>query len=300
MTPDASASWPWPAPYDFVETTRLLRTGANDPCFRREPDGFVRATLTGSGPACVRVRVAAGERILGDAWGPGAGAALRDVPRWLGLDEPPWVLPAHPVTDRLLRRHPGLRLTNTGNVFEALTVTVLQQLVTWQEAAFTWRRLVRNYGEPAPGPGGLYVMPAPAALRRAGVDRLVALGLGVRRAETLIEVAFAASRLQRAAALSTASAAQLLQQVRGVGPWTSAMTLGLYLGRPEPVVYGDVHLPHTVGWALAREPRGDDRRMQALLEPFGGQAFRVIRLLHAARIEAPRRAPKHPIRFGRR
>ena len=63
---------------------------------------------------------------------------------------------------------------------------------------------------------------------------------------------------------------------------------------------GDVHFPHTVCWAFANEPRGSDARMAELLAPFAGQAFRVLRLLYAARIEAPRRGPKREPRFGRR
>ena len=39
--------------------------------------------------------------------------------------------------------------------------------------------------------------------------------------------------------------------------------------------------------------------MVELLEPFGDEAFRVMRLLLAARIDAPRRAPKRVVRFGR-
>jgi 3-methyladenine DNA glycosylase/8-oxoguanine DNA glycosylase len=221
------------------------------------------------------------------------------VPGWLGLDEAPWQLPVHPVTDRLLHEHPGVRLTNTGAVFEALVNTVLHQQVTWIEAAHSWRRLVETLGAPAPGPARLYLPPTAAALRRAGVDRIVALGIGHLRARTLCEVAFAASRLQRAAVLPTESALRLLTRVRGVGPWTAAKVLGLRLGRPEPLVFGDIHLPHTVSWALAGEARGSDARMQELLAPFDGQAFRVVRLIHAAGIEAPRRGPKRAVRFGR-
>lgn len=299
MSPDERASWPWPAPYDFAETARLLRTGQGDPVFRREPDGFWRTARTAAGPATVRVSARANERIDAEAWGPGAEAVLAAVPGWVGLHESPWRLPPHPVTDRLLRRFPGVRLTDGGDVFEALVNIVLQQLVTWNEAAYTWRRLVEHVSAPAPGPGALLLPPAPEDVRRAGVNELVALGIGHRRAKTLYELAFSASRIERIRDLPTAEAFALLCRLRGVGQWTAAMTLGLRLGRPEPVVFGDVHLPHTVCWALAGEARGSDARMVELLEPFGAQTFRVLRLLFAARIDAPRRAPKREVRFGR-
>ncbi len=301
MRADAEASWVWPDdPYDFFETTRLMRTGTRDPTLQRIDDGLLRATRTTAGPATVRIDIEDRKRITARAFGPGADDALSRVPRWLGLHEPRWSLPPHPVTDRLLRRHPGVRLCDTGDVYEALVNIVLQQKVTWQEAAFTWRRLIETLGEPAPGPHDLTVPPAPKTLYRAGAERLVRLGIGRQRAGTLIEVAFTASRLQKAIALPTPAAARLLQAVRGIGPWTAAMVLGLRLGRPEPLVFGDAHLPNTVAWALAREPRGNDARMAELLQPFEGEAFRVVRLLFAARIDAPRRGPRREALFGLR
>ena len=118
------------------------------------------------------------------------------------------------------------------------------------------------------------------------------LGVGYARARNLIEVARVAHAVRRASALPTDDATRLLQYVRGVGPWTASFVLGTRLGRPEPVPLGDFHIPNQVAWALAGEPRGDDARMLELLAPFEGQAFRVVRLLFAARIEAPRRGPR--------
>ena len=60
------------------------------------------------------------------------------------------------------------------------------------------------------------------------------------------------------------------------------------------MLLGDLHLPHAVCRALAREDRGDDDRMLELLEPFRPHRGRVVRLLKAAgRAAAPRRAPRY-------
>lgn len=301
MDEDARQSWAYPDRYDFFETTRLLRTGNRDPSFQREPDGFWRTAQVEDGPVTVRVTVQEGREIEAMAWGPGAETALRSVPEWLGLHEPPWDLPPHPVTDRLFRDHPGLRLTNTGDVFEALLVSVLQQKVTWNEAAYSWRRLLEEFGEPAPGPrNDMRVVPTPRALREARPSQFIELGVGRQQAQTLRELGFWARKLQEAAGLPTADAQRLLQSAPGIGPWTAAVVLGHRLGRPEPLVFGDFHLPHTVSWALAREPRGTDERMAELLQPFDGHAFRVVRLIFACRIEAPKFGPRHRLRFGRR
>lgn len=291
MSPDAVAAWPIPLPYDFAATTRFLRTGPDDPTFRREPDGFWRTAHTAEGPATVHLAIGA-EGVRADAWGAGATAVLADVPRWIGLTEPAWQLPAHPVVDRLAAQHAGLRLTDTRDVFEALIVFVLQQLVTWEEATTTWRALCLDLGERAPGPIALRLSPTARVVRAVGPQRLQDAGVRRQQAFTLVELARAARAMQRAADLPTAEAAALLERVSGVGPWTSAMVLGLRLGRPEPVPVGDLHLPHQVTFALAGEARGSDARMLELLAPFSGQAFRVVQLIYAARIQAPRHAPR--------
>jgi 3-methyladenine DNA glycosylase/8-oxoguanine DNA glycosylase len=64
------------------------------------------------------------------------------------------------------------------------------------------------------------------------------------------------------------------------------------LGDTDAVSVGDFHLPHLVAWTLAGEPRGDDARMLELLEPYRGQRGRVVRLLEASGLAAPRFGPR--------
>ncbi|MBW2254586.1 MAG: DNA-3-methyladenine glycosylase 2 family protein, partial [Deltaproteobacteria bacterium] len=54
----------------------------------------------------------------------------------------------------------------------------------------------------------------------------------------------------------------------------------------------DFHLPHTVAWALAGEPRGTDERMLELLEPYRPHRGRVVRLVGLAAIHAPKYGPR--------
>jgi 3-methyladenine DNA glycosylase/8-oxoguanine DNA glycosylase len=196
----------------------------------------------------------------------------------------------------MLKAHPGLRLVDTGDAYEALVNIVPQQLVTWAEAASSWRQLVERLGTPAPGPAahalGLMLPPTPKALASAGTAQLQACGLGSKRARVLVDVGRRAGRLQEAAAMPTADAVRRLTALPGIGPWTATSVLGMRLGRPEPVLLGDYHMPHTVAWGLAGEPRGTEARMLELLAPYEGQAFRVLRLLHAARVSAPKRGPR--------
>jgi 3-methyladenine DNA glycosylase/8-oxoguanine DNA glycosylase len=122
----------------------------------------------------------------------------------------------------------------------------------------------------------------PEDWRRLDAQAFLRAGVDGQRARTLRAVAREARRLEHASALGRTEARAVLSTVPGCGPWTVGITLGFVLGDPDAVPIGDLHLPHEVGWALAGEPRADDRRMLELLEPFRGQRFRVLRLLLAA------------------
>ena len=91
-----------------------------------------------------------------------------------------------------------------------------------------------------------------------------------------------------------------LQLLPGVGPWTAAVTAEAAWGDADAVAVGDFHLPNTVCWALAREPRGTDARMLELLEPYRGHRARVARLLLDAHVHAPRRGPRLSVSDFRR
>ena len=71
--------------------------------------------------------------------------------------------------------------------------------------------------------------------------------------------------------------------------------LGPVCGDDDAVAVGDYHLPNLVAWNLAGEPRGDDARMLALLEPFRGQRGRVLRLLAMGGARPPAHGPRRRI-----
>jgi 3-methyladenine DNA glycosylase/8-oxoguanine DNA glycosylase len=265
------------------------------------PDGMWRATRTPVGPVTTHFRARDGE-IHVRAWGPGAEWALVSAPELLGCDDvDDGFRPAHPVLRDLHRRFPGLRIPRSKAVVEAAVPSVLEQKVQGREARRAYAALQRRYGERAPGPAGDAGMFVPAAPRTlAAVPYWAFHGFGVerRRADTVRRVASVAPRLEECAALEPGAARRRLRAVPGVGPWTAAEIAIVALGDADAVSVGDFHIPNQVSWALAGEPRGDDARMLELLEPYRGHRGRVIRLLEAAGIAAPRfgpRLPLHPI-----
>ncbi|RSS76815.1 DNA-3-methyladenine glycosylase [Streptomyces sp. WAC06614] len=289
-------TWEPEGPVDLGLTLGPLRRGPGDPTFRTTPDGSVwRATRTPQGPGTLRVAVHDG-RVTAEAWGPGADWLLEGLPALLGADDDPAAfVPRHRLVHASHRRRPGMRLTRTGLVLESLIPTVLEQKVTTDEAYRAWRRLVRQYGEPAPGPAGgtgLYVMPDPRTWltipswdwHRAGVD--------TKRSGTILRAVRVGARLEEAAAMPLPEAAARLELVPGIGPWTSAETLQRSNGAADAVTTGDLHLPGVIGYALAGNRDADDDEMLALLAPYAGQRHRAARLILLAGPTPPRRAPK--------
>jgi len=282
-------------PVDLGLTLRPFLRGRGDPCVREDPDGsWWRATRTPDGPATTRF-VHTSDGIRAQAWGPGAERAMAAAPELLGLRDSLDGFDPGIVRD-LHRRMPGLRISRSRAVLEALVPTILEQKVPGKEAGRAYRSLVRAFGERAPGPGGLLLPPAPEVLARLPYFAFHPLGIERRRAETLRRAAARADRLEEMVDAPIDQAYRRLLAFPGVGQWSAARVALVTLGDADAVPLDDYHLPHMVAWALAREPRGTDAGMLELLEPYAGHRGRVLRLLLAGGIEAPRFGPRMPLR----
>jgi len=292
------------APLDLRLILGPLYRGRGDPTMRLSSIAAARATRAPDGPATLLAEVR-GTRVEAEAWGPGAEQVLDGLPALLGLDDDPTGFDPslHPVVAGLVRRLSRLRLGRTGAVMEALVPAILEQRVTGSEAASAFRTLIRRYGEPAPGPVAasqrLHLHPAPDVLAALPYYVFHPLGVEQRRAEIIRRVARDARRLEALDELPGsraevgAAAAARLRAYPGIGPWTAAEVTLRALGDPDAVSVGDFHLPNVVAFALAGEPRGDDARMLELLEPWRGHRARVVRLLEASGIEAPKYGPRY-------
>jgi 3-methyladenine DNA glycosylase/8-oxoguanine DNA glycosylase len=279
-------------PLDLLLTLRPLRHGGGDPTIRLARSDACRATRTPEGPAAMLVEVRPPHAVV-RAWGPGAAWCLEHAPAVIGLhDDPAAFRPTDPIVRSLHRRAPGLRVGRSGAVVEALVPAILEQKVTSAEAHRSYRKLVWALGEPAPGPLGLRLPPAPRVLADLPYHSFHRFGIERRRADTIRRACAYAHRVEEAVALPSDAARRRLMALPGVGPWTAAVVAGAAFGDPDAVIVGDLHLPNLVAWTLAGEARADDARMLELLEPFGGQRARVVRLV-VARGERP---PAHHLR----
>ncbi len=291
--PDAALRIEFAADYDPIESVRFQRLGPRDPTLALTRDSAWRTSNTPEGPATVRVRWN-GRRIVADAWGEGARWALERTPRMCGSDDrdrgfvgrEPWLR-------EMQRRHESIRLGCGLRAAEVLPAVILQQRVRFAQAAESWRLLLWKRGEVAPGPRRMCLPLRDRAWRDLTVAEFGAFGIDAKRARTLRECALHMPKIDRVdqhGALDDART--LLPKLRGVGPWTSQLLLGVAFGDPDAVPVGDYHLPGYVAYAFQRRTRATDDEMLTLLEPYRPHRYRVIRLLMAAGVKKPRRGPR--------
>ncbi len=294
-------------PVDLRLTLGIHRRGAGDPTLRFSRDGSAwRASRTPEGPVTLRL-VPDGDAIRAVAWGPGAGWAVEQAPELLGADEDPAAVAAFaglvaaagpPLLRTLVARYHAIRMGRTRRVLEALVPAIIEQKVTGDEARAAFVALVRRHGEPAPGPWDgrgpalMRVPPAPEVLAGLPGYGYHPLGLERRRADAIRGAAARAARLEECSDLPLAQAYARLRAVPLVGPWSAAEVGLRAFGDPDAVSVGDFHLAHAVCWALAGEERGTDEQMLELLAPYAGHRARVVRLIEAGGIRAPRRGPR--------
>lgn len=278
-------------PLHLVQTVAPLRVGHHDPTMRLSSDELVRSSRTPDGPATLAAKVFPDGTVEAGAWGPGAQHALDHLPDLLGEhDERTGFDPTlHPTVARADHRRPGLRIGASGDVRDVLVPSILGQRVTGGEANRSDNGLVRVHGEPAPGPHDGLLLRPPAAWYVAEPEHTYRrLGVELARERTIRAACRIVPRLQQAATMTTADAEARLRSVRGLGVWTSSLVQRIAFGDPDPVEFGDFHIPNQIAWALAGEPRGTDERMAELLEPWRGQRGRVARLLQLSVGGAPK------------
>jgi 3-methyladenine DNA glycosylase/8-oxoguanine DNA glycosylase len=283
-------------PLDLGRTLGFLRRGTGDPTMVIAGSVIWRAVRTPLGPTTLAVRTIGGE-VRATAWGPGTDFALDAVPALCGAHDDAEGFDAshHPLVAESAHRHPGLRLTRTDEVFDALACAIIEQKVTGMQAFGAWRWLVSRFGERAPGPTPRPMFTAPTAAQWHRIPSWAWHRAGVEppQSRTLVRAAARGDRIAHAVRTAPDGTARdrVLTSLPGVGVWTSAETRARALGDTDAVSVGDYHLAHEIGYALTGT-RTDDAGMLELLAPWAGQRQRAVRLIAASGVHEPRRGPR--------
>ena len=180
----------------------------------------------------------------------------------------------------------------TLNLTYALVKTVLQQLIEWRDAATIWRRWILTEGIQCTTFPELRLAPPYGRIAKTPDTVFQTFGLAIQRAKVVRELGRLGERIDDWRLMPVRELRKQLHKISGISTWTVEHCLGFGLAAPDAVPTGDFQLPHTVAYALTGKYRSDDTEMLALLAPWRGQRWSVLRLLFAAQIRAPRMGPR--------
>ncbi len=168
-----------------------------------------------------------------------------------------------PLIGEATRRLRGLRPIRVGSVAQALLRAVCGQLIQASRAREIERAVIRRS---SPSLGRFYAPPTAEALARFSPAELRALGLGTRRASTLIRVCRTID-LEGLHLVPTDRVAARLEREPGLGPWSIGVIALQGLGRYERGLARDLGLVKLASALWGRRVEAEET--DALLEPYG-------------------------------
>lgn len=139
------------------------------------------------------------------------------------------------VLARLVSQFRGLAMGSRGDAFSTLARAIVGQQISVKAAQSVWDRVHADVSAMTP-----------AAVLRAGSDRLRRCGLSQRKAGYLLDLAarFEAGALDSGKwpKLDDEAVIVELTQVKGIGRWTAEMFLIFHLARPDVLPLADLGL----------------------------------------------------------
>lgn len=194
-----------------------------------------------------------------------------DIAGWYRRVRPfPWLA-------RLSAHLRGVHPPRYPTLWEALAHAIVFQQISISAASAIMRRVVQTVSLPVEQDGiAYYPFFAPAQLLAASETKLRAAGLSANKVAHLRSAARALEDgeiSQRAIAkLSSEEAAQRLQTIRGIGPWSAAVVLLRGAGRLDVFPLKDSGVAHSLK-ALSGNPRLDAAELLRALGPLRGMLY---------------------------
>jgi len=190
-----------------------------------------------------------------------------------------------PLIGEATRRLRGLRPLRTPTVAHALLRAVSGQLIQARRARQIEANVIRRT---TPAAHGLHAPPTAAELGRLSPAELARLGLGARRATTLVRLCRTLD-LESLRRHPTDAVARRLAREPGLGPWSIGVVCLQGLGRYERGLARDLGLVKLV--TLLRGRPAEPEETDELLAPYGEWAgiasVYLLASFHAGYIQAP-------------
>lgn len=278
---------PVAAPFRLDLTVSALRRLPTNVVDVLTPEGhYLRAYAGSHGPIIARAEQLRADElditIESDARDAGEHArVLALVGRTLGVDrdlthfgraaaEVPWLEP-------LARRLRGIKPPRYPTLWEAFINAVVFQQVSLHAASAIVGRLIVAFGIPLESDGtSIFLFPDAERVLDVPVEELRAVGLSASKVSTLRAAgeAILSDNLDAAMleGLPSAEAADLLQQIKGVGPWTATVILLRGFGRLDAFPMNDSGVARNFA-LVAGDAQIDISHVLATLGPQKGMLY---------------------------
>jgi DNA-3-methyladenine glycosylase II len=212
-----------------------------------------------------------------------ARAQLRDAARGiLGLHIDPVPFAVFAATDALLgpivRQQDGLRIVQSGTIFEALTWAIIGQQINLPFAISLRRTFILLAGRQHSS--GLWCYPGAADVAPMALEELCKHKFSRAKAETLLRVArlVDSGQLSLAGQEKIAEVSLALLAIKGIGPWTVNYTLLRGYGYADCSLHGDVAVRAALQRLLDAPVKPDIARTEAILAQY--QPYRSMAAAH--------------------
>jgi DNA-3-methyladenine glycosylase II len=168
----------------------------------------------------------------------------------------------------------GLRVPKTPTVFEALIIAITEQQVAMTAALAMRRRLVERFGQSLKiGKKKYFAFPTPVVLAKAKPGEIRKLGLSLKKAEYIIEVAKKVVDeeidLEAMKNWPMEKILATLTEIRGIGPWTVEYMMCRGMGRYEAMPADDLGLRSGLTQHLGQKERVSAEEARRFLDYFG-------------------------------
>lgn len=169
----------------------------------------------------------------------------------------------------------GLPDLRSSSVFEALMQTIIEQQIAWVAAQRAQHWLVEWAGRGLTYDGkGFYAFPSPGRIAGARLDDLKPLKITHGRIALMIRIAAAVVTgeldLEGIKSLPSGTAYERLLEIKGVGHWTAAVTVGRALGYDDHIPYDDAGLQAAVNhYFFKKAGRASTQAVIDTFAPYG-------------------------------